>query len=175
MKTPAQKIMIILIIAVCFMSFEVNAQNNIAEKNKNNYRTNSTNCAEHKKEHQLTYEEFINHYGIDDTCVAIIDIYFDKRENSAAGRISMFPAAAAIVLINAPIGVSLMVISSPIAITGAITRIKYNRKKLITTLVNYQTNDILTHNLKEKVVDYLGNKEEYNQEEVKEQQLAQID
>lgn len=175
MKTLAQQIMIILIIAVCFMPFEVNAQNNIAENNKNSNSTNTTNCAEHKKEYQLTYEEFINHYGVDDTCVAIIDIYFDKRENSAAGRISMLPASAAVVLINAPLGVTLIAISTPIALSGTYTRIKYNRKKLIKTLVNYQIENILTAQLKEKVVSYLIIKEELRQEEMESvPQLANI-
>lgn len=180
MKTHQKHSMIILTAVVYFISFEVNAQNNIAENDKNStstssYNINNTNCVEHKKEYQLTYEEFINHYGVDDTCVAIIDIYFDKRENSAAGRISMLPAAAAVVLINAPIGVTLMAISTPIALSGTYTRIKYNRKKLIKTLVNYQTENILTAPLKQKVVSYLIIKEELRQEEVESApQLANI-
>lgn len=180
MKTHQQHLMIILTAAFYFLATTVNAQNNIAENDKNSnatssYNINNSNCAEHKKEHQLTYEEFINHYGVDDTCVAIIDIYFDKRENSAAGRISMLPAATAVVLINAPIGVSLMIISTPIALSGTYTRIKYNRKNLIKTLVNYQTSNILTANLKNKVVTYLTIKEELRQEEMETTpQLANI-
>ena len=87
----------------------------------------------------------------------------------------MLPASAAVVLINAPIGVTLIAISTPIALSGTYTRIKYNRKKLIKTLVNYQTENILTPQLKEKVVSYLIIKEELRQEEMESvPQLANI-
>ena len=163
MKTPL-KFMIALTALIYITSINVNAQSNIAEKTS--ITNNKVNCCKANKQEQISYEEFINHYGIDDTSLAIIDIYFDKRENSAAGRMTMIPVAAAITLINAPIGVGLMAISTPIALSGVYTRIKYNRTHLVKTLVNYQNENILTANLKHKVLAYLTVKEELKQEEL---------
>lgn len=106
---------------------------------------------ENNKKHKLNYEKFVDQYAIDDTSFSIIDIYFDKRENSAAGRMVTLPVTAATTLVNAPIGLALMIVTAPIFVSGVITRIKYSRKNLLKTLENYQNQHILTVNLKKKV------------------------
>ncbi|OFY93952.1 MAG: hypothetical protein A3K10_14895 [Bacteroidetes bacterium RIFCSPLOWO2_12_FULL_31_6] len=121
---------------------------------------------ENKKDYQLNYEEFITHYGVDDTSIAIIDIYFDKRQNCAGGKMSFLSLSAGVALLNAPIGIGLMAVSTPLYVSGTITRIKYNRKHLLKTLINYQNENILTANLKQRVVTYLEIENEIHQEEL---------
>ncbi len=168
MKTTL-KIMIALTALIYIIPFTVNAQSTIAGNNSNlntNLPDNKA-CCKYGKQQQISYEEFINHYGVDDTSLAIINIYFDKRENSAAGRITILPLAAVVTTVNAPIGLALMAITTPIALSGAYTRIKYNRNHLIKALVNYQNDDVMTASLKHKVVNYLETKVDYEQEEMK--------
>lgn len=127
---------------------------------------------ENKKDYQLNYEEYITHYGVDDTSIAIIDIFFDKRQNCAGGKMSFLSLSAGIALLNAPIGLGLMAVSTPLYVSGAITRIKYNRKHLLAALVNYQGENVLTANLKQRVVTYLEVENEINQEEIADAQLV---
>jgi len=105
---------------------------------------------ENKKDHQLNYEEFITHYGVDDTSIAIINIFYDKRQNCAGGKMSFLSLSAGIALLNPPIGVGLLAISSPLFVSGAITHVKYNRKHLLSALVNYQNEKILTAPLRQR-------------------------
>ncbi len=126
---------------------------------------------ENKKDYQLNYEEFITHYGVDDTSIAIIDIFFDKRQNCAGGKMSFLSLSAGIALLNAPIGIGLMAVSTPLYVSGTITRIKYNRKHLLETLINYQNESVLTVNLKQRVVTYLELENEIHQEEIANAQL----
>ena len=119
-----------------------------------------------KSEHKLTYEQFINQYGIDDTAVAIIDIFFDKRSNSAAGKMSFLPLSGAVTVIVPPVGFGLMAISSPLFISGLITKSNYNRKKLLNALVNYQNNKLLSVKHRKKVVELMYAEQEMYIEEL---------
>ncbi len=127
-----------------------------------------------KKDHQLNYEEFITHYGVDDTSIAIIDIFYDKRKNCAGGKMSFLSLSAGITLINPSIGVGLMAVSTPLFVSGTITHIKYNRKHLLKALVDYQNQNLIPKNLKERIVTYLEEENEILQEEIAENQLASL-
>jgi hypothetical protein len=112
------------------------------------------------KEYQLSYEEYMEQYGIDDTCIAIIDVFFDKREYKGAGQMSFLPLSTVVVVINPPIGLGLMVISSPLFVSGLITYNRYSRKKLLKTLVNYQKTDVLSKRFKKKVTQLIQAQDE---------------
>lgn len=108
-----------------------------------------------KKKHKLNYDEFMTKYGDDDTAAAIIEIFFDKRNNFAKGQQSFLPISAAITFALPPVGVGLMVISTPFFINGTIINQKYNRKKLMNILEKYQYNNALPLKLKEQVIAIL--------------------
>ncbi|OFY93953.1 MAG: hypothetical protein A3K10_14900 [Bacteroidetes bacterium RIFCSPLOWO2_12_FULL_31_6] len=127
---------------------------------------------ENKKDYQLNYEEFITHYGVDDTSIAIIDVFFDKRQNCAGGKMSLLSLSAGIAVLNASIGVGLMAVSTPLFLSGTITRIKYSRRHLLKALINYQNADVLTVNLKQRVVTYLEIEADCIQEEIENTPLA---
>ena len=127
-----------------------------------------------KKDYQLDYEEFITHYGVDDTSIAIIDIFYDKRKNCAGGKISFLPLSAGITLINPSIGVGLMAVSTPLFVSGTITHIKYNRKHLLKALVDYQNQNLIPKNLKKRIVTYLEIEAENYQDEIEEAELASL-
>ena len=127
---------------------------------------------ENKKDYQLNYEGFITHYGVDDTSIAIIDIYFDKRQNCGGGKMSFLSLSAGIAAIYPPIGVGLLAVSTPLFISGSITRIKYNRKHLLTALINYQNDRIISENLKARVDTYIAIENEIYQEGIANAQLS---
>jgi hypothetical protein len=132
------------------------------------------NHSENNKVHKLSYEEYMNQYGTDDTSKAIIEFFFDKREYSAAGKISFLPLSAAVTIAVPPIGIGLMTISSPLFISGLITRKKYNHKNLIKTLDNYQNNNLLSANIKKKVGQLMEAQEAIYNEELAEDRLATL-
>jgi hypothetical protein len=140
----------------------------------------SSNCfsqekkLETKRFHKLNYEQYISHYGVDDTSIAIIDIYFDKRRNNAGGKMSFLPLTAGIAVITPPLGVSLIAISSPLFVSGLITRQKYSRKNLLKALIKYQNKNVIAVNLKQRVDTYLEIEEEIYQEELADTRFASL-
>ncbi len=115
------------------------------------------------KKHKLSYQEFMNLYGTDDTSKAIIEIYFDKRDYSATGQISFLPISSIVAVIVPPLGISLMAISSPLFVNGLLISNKYSRKKLLKALNNYQNDSILSNRNKKMVVKQLiAQQENYN-------------
>ena len=108
-----------------------------------------------KSAHKLTYEQYIDQYGIDDTCIAIIDIFFDKRSNAGAGQMSFLPLSGAVTVVVPPIGIGLMAVSAPLFVSGLITKSNYSRKKLMNILVDYQGEHLLSHKIREKVSDLM--------------------
>ncbi len=128
----------------------------------------SVNCFSRqkiKKQH-LTYLEYINKYGNDKTSITIINIFFDKRDNCGIGKMSFLPLSASITIVAPPIGAGLMVVSSPLFISGLITRNKYSHKKLLKTLQDYQSNQVLSNQLKKKVRKIHRIEEEIHQMEL---------
>jgi len=93
-----------------------------------------------KKESSIkhSYEEYINLYGGNDTSRAIIELFFDKREFSAGGKMSFLPLSLGVALIAPPIGIGLMGLSSPLFVSGIVTRKRYSHKNLLTVLEQYK-------------------------------------
>ncbi len=108
-----------------------------------------------KKQARLDYEECIQLYGVDDTSIAIINIYFDKRYTAGVGQLSFLPITTALTFFTPPIGVVLMVVSSPMYVNGAIKFNKYSQKNMIKTLNNYRDNQILSDKIRDKVLDFI--------------------
>ena len=111
---------------------------------------------------KFSYQEYINHFGINDTSKAIIDLYFNKRELCAVGNMSFMPLSMTIALVIPPVGEGLMAISSPLFVSGVITRKKYYYKNLLKELNNYNENNILSKKMN-KIMGYLLEEQElYN-------------
>ena len=132
---------LILIPIILLMTNSVSAEKNRSEK----------------KQARLDYEECIQLYGVDDTSIAIINIYFDKRYSVGVGQMSLLPVTAALTVFTPPIGVVLMAASSPLYINGIVKFNKYSQKNMIKTLNNYYNKNILAENIRNKVVNYLMN------------------
>jgi len=102
--------------------------------------------------HNLSYNNYVNQYGIDDTCLAIIEIFFDKRENLGNGQMSFLPISTGVAVIVPPIGIGLMAVSVPLFVNGMLVRNKYSNRKLLKTLIAYQNDKILTNKMRKKII-----------------------
>lgn len=120
--------------------------------------------SEKKQQARLDYEECIQLYGVDDTSIAIINIYFDKRYTAGVGQMSLLPVTAALTFFTPPIGVGLMIVSSPMYINGAIKFNKYSQKNMIKALNNYRDNNILSDKIRFKVVEFIMDEKIKNDE-----------
>jgi len=131
--TVMKKLIIILIVFVC--------SNNFAATKKS------------KKESSLkhSYEEYIDLYGGNDTSRAIIELFFDKREFSAGGKMSFLPLSLGIALVVPPIGIGLMGLSTPLFISGIVTRKRYNHKNLMVVLEQYNKDGKLPKRIKKQI------------------------
>jgi hypothetical protein len=123
---------------------------------------------------KLCYQDYIDQYGINDTSKAIINFYFDKRELSAAGKMSFLPLSMVLAIVVPTVGLGLMAISSPLFVSGVITRKKYNNKNLIKELNNYNENNILSKKM-EKIIVYLLEEEELYNDELLNSNLVALD
>ncbi len=90
------------------------------------------------KARKLTYSDFLGKYSINDTSAAVIEIFFDKKDNNAKGQMSFLPVTAGVFLIFPVIGAGLSVVSVPLFINGSYTLYKYRKKKLFNVLTNYK-------------------------------------
>jgi hypothetical protein len=122
------------------MTNSVSAEKTRSEKNKSTH---------------LDYAECIQLYGVDDTSIAIINIYFDKRYSAGVGQMSLLPVTAVLTVFTPPIGVILMAVSSPLYINGMVKFNRYSQKNMIKALNNYHNNNILAENIRNKVANYL--------------------
>ena len=104
-------------------------------------QTTSVEKINYKK---LTYSDFVK-IASNDTSVAVIDLFFSKKENAIYNQMSLLPPS--VVLFAIPptrwIGVGTVVITLPLFINGAYTLVKYRKKKLYKVLINYQTTKTL--------------------------------
>lgn len=149
------KKLILVSILVSAQLFAVAGNNNKSKSAKNNKQVKA------KKEHKLNYDEFVTKYGSDDTSLAVIEIFFDKRENSAKGQMSFLPLSTAIAVVFPPIGVGLMAVSTPLFVNGLIVNQKYNRRKLKNILEEYESTNELPIKLQNKVNDFIEDEQEY--------------
>ena len=104
-----------------------------------------------KEEYKLNYEEFINEYGADDTSYAIIELFFEKRQESAAGQMSFLPISAALTPAVPVLGAGAMVVSTPFFINGIIVQSKYSKKKLIAVLNEYKETGHIDRKYQKKI------------------------
>lgn len=106
-----------------------------------------------KKESNLkhSYEEYVNMYGENDTSRAIIELFFDKREFNAGGKMSFLPLSMGVALVVPPIGIALAAVSSPLFVSGIITRKRYNHKNLMAALEQYNKNGKVPKRIKKNV------------------------
>ena len=94
------------------------------------------------KYRKLDYNDF-KKLSINDTSDVIIDIFYDKKDNTAIGQMSFLPITVAIFIISPPISLGLTTISFPIFLHGSYVLIKYRKKKLYDVLTVYQTTNSL--------------------------------
>ncbi len=126
------------------------------------------------KAYKLSYDEFQNQYGTDDTSAALIDLFFSKRDEKAFGQMTMLPLSTGVTLIMPPVGVYLMAISTPIFVNGLIVQSKYSRKKLLAALNNYHDNQALSLSHQKKVTNLLELNAENEAEALKLTQLEML-
>lgn len=110
---------------------------------------------EQNQKGNLNYEESIAKYGVDDTSIAIINVYFDKRHNAGTGQMSFLPVTLALTAVAPPIGIGLTIVSSPMFVNGLIVRSRYSQKNMIKALNNYNSEKILTDKVRRKVTSYI--------------------
>jgi hypothetical protein len=119
----------------------------------------SVNCIakKHKtkknKHPKLSYHEYIDQYGNNDTSIAMINLFFHKRNETAIGKMSFLPVAASITVILPPIGLGLSALSSPLFISGLITRSRYSHKNLLIALKNYHNINMFSENLRHNIFE----------------------
>jgi uncharacterized protein YdaL len=102
-----------------------------------------------KKSHKLTYEDFSQMYGENDTAMAIIDVFFNKRE-SASTYMSFLPISAAITPLSPLAGGLSIIVTSPLFAKGAIMRMRYNKRKLNKVLQQFENNEDIADNIERK-------------------------
>jgi hypothetical protein len=103
------------------------------------------------KARNLEYSDFIANYSINDTSNTVIDIFFDKRNNTAKGQLSFFPITAAIFPLVPVISVGLSIVTFPMFINGTVVWIKYRKKKLQKVLINYKETHDMPNWIRKKV------------------------
>lgn len=118
---------------------------------------------EQNQKENLNYEECVAKYGVDDTSIAIINVYFDKRYNAGTGQMSFLPITLALTAVAPPIGIGLSIVSTPMFVNGLIVRNRYSNKNMIKTLNNYHGENTLSDNIRNKVVDYMLDEQEDKQ------------
>ncbi len=128
------------IITVCFLI----SLSSFAQEEKIKYR-------------KLKYNDFIK-MSINDTSLATIDIFFDKKDNSAISQMSFLPVTLAIAVISPQISAGLTAISFPLFMNGSYMLIKYRKKKLYKVLTEYKETGQLPNWVRKKAnkqLDYL--------------------
>lgn len=116
-----------------------------------------------KQSKHLNYEECVTKFGVDDTSVAIINVYFDKRHNAGTGQMSFLPITLALTAITPPIGIGLSMVSSPMFVKGLVVRNRYSHKNMIKALNNYHSEKMISDNVRRKVTNYMLDEQEDKQ------------
>jgi hypothetical protein len=106
------------------------------------------------------YWDFKKQYSINDTSILIVDLFFEKKEESAYSQMVFLPISSSLLLLNGPLGMGLMAVSTPFFINGVITLIKYRKKKLYFVLEDYQDDRTLPNWVRRKVSKRLEKIEE---------------
>lgn len=109
------------------------------------------------KYRKLSHSDFIDQFGINDTATVAIDIFFDKKENSAYGQMTFLPITVGLAIIpdTRVIGVGTTLISLPLFLNGCYMLIKYRKRKLHKVLTVYTNTKELPKWLQKKVDKHL--------------------
>ncbi|PKP46145.1 MAG: hypothetical protein CVT95_07465 [Bacteroidetes bacterium HGW-Bacteroidetes-12] len=116
------------------------------------------------KPRNLSFNDFMANYSINDTSAAVIELFFDKKGNNAYTEMAFLPITTALFLISPTIGLGLSVISVPFFIHGTFVLLKYNKKKLKRILVDYKTDNYLPKNIRKKankIIYYYSLQDDY--------------
>lgn len=135
----------------------------------NCFYAKENNSNKSKSKQTITFDDYIECYGLNDTSIAIIEIYFDHQKRFGAGLISFLPVTATISIVNLPIGVVLMALTSPMVAKGLVSYGKFSDKNLLHALEDYQCKDFIADHLKNKLKNYF-NKKEMIEKEIKEEE-----
>lgn len=103
------------------------------------------------KARKLDYNDFIAKYSVNDTSSIIINIFFDKKSNSALGQMSIFPVTAAFFPLFPVFSIGMSVVSFPFFVNGSVVLIKYRKKKLQKVLIEYKETRTLPNWVRKKV------------------------
>lgn len=105
------------------------------------------------KYRKLEYSYFKNEFGYNDTALAVMDIYFDKKENAAYGQMSFLPITTVLIFVPHMKGIGILTsaVSLPFFIHGCYILVKYRKKKLHKVLTNYTKKNELPKWLQKKV------------------------
>ena len=88
---------------------------------------------------KLSYNNF-KKISINDTSDAVIDLFFDKRDNAVYTQIILLPMSVILTVVPLThfIGIGSFAISGPLFINGSATLIRYRKKKLYNVLLTYK-------------------------------------
>ncbi len=109
---------------------------------------------EKMKYRKLDYNDFLK-YSINDTSAVIIDVFFDKKDNTALGQMSFLPITVAIYVISPPLSAGLTIISFPLFVNGSYLLVKYRKKKLYMVLNDYKKTGHLPNWIRKKAIKQL--------------------
>jgi uncharacterized protein YdaL len=102
-----------------------------------------------KKSHKLSYEDFSTQYKHNDTAMAIIDVFFNKRE-SAGTYMSFLPLSVAVTPVVPLAGGLAVIVSSPLFVKGAFMHLRYNKRRLHKILIQFENHEPLAANIQRK-------------------------
>lgn len=117
----------------------------------------------------FSYQDYVYYYGVNDTSIAIINVFFDNQNRLGIGQISFLPLTTAISLVNPPIGLVLMLITTPMVAHGLVSYGKFSDDNLVSALENYQFNNFISENLRKRLDKYLDVKK------IEEKEINQAD
>lgn len=115
---------------------------------------------------QLSYNEYMSEFGTDATSIAIIELFFNKRNKVGIGQMSFLPVSAGVSVVAPPVGLVVMAMSTPLFINGLLVRRKYSLKNLSIALDNYKRKNLLSARFKKKVTQIIKEKQIRKHEEI---------
>ena len=113
-------------------------------------------------------------YGNNDTSLAIIDLFFGKRNEAAIGKMSFLPITAGVTVVMPPIGLGLSALSSPLFVSGLVTRHRYSHKNLMIALNSYRNRNMLSENFRHKIFEQMKTQKAIHDEEERANQLMAL-
>jgi len=109
------------------------------------------------KVRKMTYNDFITNYSINDTSAMVVELFFDKKDNSAISQMSFLPLTLALYLISPTISIGTTLVSFPLFVHGSYMLVKYRKKRLLKVLIRYKETGYLPKGVRKKankLIDY---------------------